>query len=308
MPPPGENDLEALALRLAKDGPVKTLPTPRRVRILFNGAYIVDTDGTAGALFVWEHPFYPQLYLPVEALRKPDGFDVEYTVRHKISDDRGKDVASLQQVAVRSSGRHSDDIARTCCDIVQFSPGLDGKGKALANMVKVKFDVVGTQTRLFLNPFRKVTDILLILDQWFEEDTPIFVHPKDPFKRVDIVSSSRPLRISVNGKVVAETHSSMHLYETSLPVRYYMPLTAINAAVLRPSKTRTQCPYKGEAEYYDVIVDDEEFNDIVWFYSRPTVECTAVAGLCCFFNEKVEISIKQGGEWKLLEKPQTPWS
>lgn len=134
------------------------------------------------------------------------------------------------------------------------------------------------------------------------------MHPKDPYKRVDTIFSVRAIKVTINGQVVAETNSSVHLYETGLPVRYYMPLTAINGVVLRPSKTRTQCPYKGEAEYYSVVVDGREFTDIVWFYTRPTIECAAVAGLCCFYNEKVDIAIMEGGEWKPLERPQTPWS
>lgn len=141
-------------------------------------------------------------------------------------------------------------------------------------------------------------------DQWFEEDTPVYVHPKDPFKRVDILASMRPIKISVGGKVIAETTTSMHLYETGLPVRYYMPLTAVDQSVLRLSDLRTKCPYKGEAEYYSVVVDGKEWKDVVWYYTRPTVECAAVQGLVCFYNEKVEVEV----DGKKEERPVTPFS
>ena len=100
----------------------------------------------------------------------------------------------------------------------------------------------------------------------------------------------------------------MHLYETGLPVRYYLPLTAVNPAVLTKSDKRTQCPYKGEAEYYNVSVGGEQYTDIVWYYDRPTMECATVTGLCCFYNEKVDISIQTDGRWEKLERPKTPFS
>ena len=104
----------------------------------------------------------------------------------------------------------------------------------------------------------------------------------------------------------------MHLYETLLPVRYYIPLTSIDPKLLTPSSTRSQCPYKGEAEYYNVVLEDgTEVKDVVWFYNRPTVECALVTGLCCFYNEKVDISIardEKGTEWEDLPRPKTHFS
>jgi len=81
-------------------------------------------------------------------------------------------------------------------------------------------------------------------------------------------------------------------------VRYYIPLSSIDTSVLRPSQITTQCPYKGTAEYYDVVVDGETYKDVVWFYTQPTVECAAIAGLCCFYNEKVDMKIQHGDEWQ----------
>ena len=127
------------------------------------------------------------------------------------------------------------------------------------------------------------------------------MHPKDPFKRVDILQSQRRVQILVDGVQVADAPTSMHLYETGLPCRYYMPLTSIDPSVLRPSKTRTQCPYKGEAEYYSVEVDGKLREDIVWYYNRPTLECGLVVGLACFYNEKVDIIL----DGKKLERPDT---
>lgn len=99
----------------------------------------------------------------------------------------------------------------------------------------------------------------------------------------------------------------MHLYETGLPVRYYLPLTSIDVSKLKPSGKKTQCPYKGEAEYYHVMLDGKEHTDIVWFYTNPTIECAAINALCCFYNEKVDISIMENGRWVKLDRSKTPF-
>lgn len=102
---------------------------------------------------------------------------------------------------------------------------------------------------------------------WLEEDTPMFGHPKDPFHRVDTLTSLRPVKISLGGKVLAESPYSVHLYETKLPCRYYIPLSTIDQTLLRKNKKTTTCPYKGTAEYYDVVVGDEVQEGLVWYYS-----------------------------------------
>ena len=58
------------------------------------------------------------------------------------------------------------------------------------------------------------------MDAWFEEDEGIFVHPRDPYHRVDVLDSSRHVKVSVNGEVIAETRRPKVLFETALPPRY----------------------------------------------------------------------------------------
>src|SRR3712207_912723 len=62
-----------------------------------------------------------------------------------------------------------------------------------------------------------------MMDHWYEEDEEVFVHPRDPYHRVDILESSRHVKVRVNGEVVAETERPKILFETGLPPRYYIP-------------------------------------------------------------------------------------
>jgi uncharacterized protein (DUF427 family) len=127
------------------------------------------------------------------------------------------------------------------------------------------------------------------MDQWFEEDVPVFVHPKDPYKRVDILSSSRPIKVALDGVTLAETPNSLFLLETSLHNRYYLPPTSIKWEYLEESDTETLCPYKGKANYYNVKINGKEYRDLVWYYRVPTAESAPIANHLCFYNEKVDI-------------------
>ena len=135
------------------------------------------------------------------------------------------------------------------------------------------------------------------LDSWFEEDVPIYQHPKDPYKRIDVLHSTRSIRVEVDGVTLAASSSPLFLLETSLRVRYYLPPTSIEWKHLSKSDTITYCPYKGRAEYYNVTVNEKTYRDVVWYYQYPTAESAAIAGHICFFNEKVDVwvdGVKEG--------------
>ena len=54
----------------------------------------------------------------------------------------------------------------------------------------------------------------------------------------------------------------------------------------------TACPYKGVANYSSVQMPDGSLGkDLVWYYEKPLAEVAAIAGLVCFFNERVDLSL-----------------
>lgn len=127
------------------------------------------------------------------------------------------------------------------------------------------------------------------MDQWLEEDTRIYCHPKDPYKRIDILPSSRSIKVALDGVTLAETSSALFLLETTLRTRYYVPPTSVKWEYLTPSNTRTLCPYKGQAEYYHVNVNGGTYNNLVWYYRYPIPESALIAGYLCFYNEAVDV-------------------
>ena len=129
------------------------------------------------------------------------------------------------------------------------------------------------------------------MDSWFEEDEEVFVHFKDPYKRIDILPTSRHVQVFIGGTCVADTHAARLLLETSLVTRYYIPKTDVRIDLLRPTDYHTPCPYKGIASYYSVVLDGKTYENIVWWYPTPTMESAKITGLVCFYNEKVEIKV-----------------
>ena len=142
------------------------------------------------------------------------------------------------------------------------------------------------------------------MSEWFEEDEPVYTHPRDPYKRIDILASSRHVRIEVDGVTVAESRQPRILFETGLPARHYMPLTDVRMDLLRPSATLTHCPYKGAASYWSVDAGRGVREDLVWIYRAPLPESQKIAGLACFYNEKVDLYL----DGVLEERPRTQFS
>ena len=125
-------------------------------------------------------------------------------------------------------------------------------------------------------------------DGWYEEDEPIAGHPRDPFHRVDVRRSARPVRIEVDGDVVADTTRARLLFETSLPPRFYVPREDVRAE-LHPAPRRTYCPYKGEASYWSADVAGGRREDLGWSYEQPLPDAVAITGLVAFWDEQVDV-------------------
>jgi uncharacterized protein (DUF427 family) len=141
-------------------------------------------------------------------------------------------------------------------------------------------------------------------DAWYEEDEHRIGHPRDPYKRIDVLPSSRHVRIEKDGVVLAETDRPRLLFETGLPVRTYLPAEDVRVP-LRDSDLTTICAYKGEASYKSVeLPDGTALDDVVWFYPDPLNDAAPVKDLLAFYDEKLDVivdGVKRG-------RPHTEWS
>ncbi|MFL5656485.1 MAG: DUF427 domain-containing protein, partial [Ktedonobacteraceae bacterium] len=142
------------------------------------------------------------------------------------------------------------------------------------------------------------------MDAWYEEDERVFAHARDPYKRVDILPSSRHVRIVLGGVTIADTQQPQLLLETGLPIRYYIPEQDVRTELLEPTEATTRCPYKGQATYWSARIGERVFKDIVWSYREPLPACSPIAQFLCFFNERVDAIYVDD---ELIAVPKTIW-
>jgi uncharacterized protein (DUF427 family) len=212
---------------------------------------------------VWEVPYYPAYYVPLADVAA----ELAPTGKTEHSPSRGDaeilDVRVEGAVAESAAKRYPDSPLEVLRDLVRFEWAA--------------------------------------MDEWLEEDEPVYTHPRDPYTRVDILASSRHVRVDVDGVTVADSVRPTVLFETGLPPRYYLPLSDIRTELLRPSASQTHCPYKGTATYWSVDTGHGNHEDIVWAYRTPLPESQKIAGLACFYDEKVDVYL----DGSLQERPRT---
>jgi uncharacterized protein (DUF427 family) len=134
------------------------------------------------------------------------------------------------------------------------------------------------------------------MDTWLEEDEEVHVHPRDPYHRVDVLDTSRHVRVLLDGEVLAETTRAKALFESGLPTRWYIPAADCRDEVLEACDVTTACPYKGEAEYRSARLDGREELAVAWTYRDPLREVAPIAGHWCFFQEREGLAVEVDGE------------
>jgi uncharacterized protein (DUF427 family) len=126
------------------------------------------------------------------------------------------------------------------------------------------------------------------VDRWLVEDEPVDGgRLRDPYHRVDVHVSSRPVTVTAGGEVIAQSQRPTLVFETSMPVRAYIPRGDVRAGHLRPSDRTTSDPYMGDAIWWHVHAGGELFADAAHSYELPRAEAMKIAGLVCFSGEGV---------------------
>ncbi len=222
---------------------------------------------TTNARYVWENTHFPQYYIPLADVQ------ADALVDEGTTEDTPR--GDVKHHAVRVG-----DVTRPDAALVLNAAKVEG----LDDTVRFEWSA---------------------FDAWFEEEERVFVHPRNPYSRVDAVRSHRRLRVESKGVVLAESSSPVLCFETGLPTRYYIDRTDVDFSHLVPSDTETACPYKGVTTgYWSARVEGRVHPDIAWAYDFPTRELAPIAGLIAFYNEKLDLFL-DGVE---LERPDTHFS
>jgi uncharacterized protein (DUF427 family) len=127
------------------------------------------------------------------------------------------------------------------------------------------------------------------VDGVFEEDEEVFVHPRDPCTRIDVLRSARHVRVSIDATVVAGSTRPQMLLENGLPVRDHLPREDVRTDPLEPSCTTTRCPYEGVAHHWSLRLGEQFEEDLVWTCPEPVRDAEAVGELLCITEERVDL-------------------
>ncbi|HEX9543178.1 MAG TPA: DUF427 domain-containing protein [Streptosporangiaceae bacterium] len=109
--------------------------------------------------------------------------------------------------------------------------------------------------------------------------------------QITITPTGQHVEVTLNGEKLAESDRPVLLDETGLPTRYYLPREDVRTELLRPTSSETTCPFKGQASYWSVQVGQEVYDDLVWSYETPIPQAKGIAGLMCFYTERVHLTI-----------------
>jgi uncharacterized protein (DUF427 family) len=239
---------------------------PRRIRAEFAGQTIVDSRH---AKLLHENGLLPILYFPAAEVRTDLLVPSDRSTHCPWKGD-----ASYWSVDV--DGTRVDDAVWEYRDPLPEAPPLKGY-----------FSVFWDK-----------------MDRWLEEDEELVGHVRDPYHRVDVLDSSRHVKVSLDGVVLAETTRPKALFETGLPVRWYIPPEDVHLEHLTRSDRQSICAYKGRASYLSIRSNGEVQSDLVWTYPDPSRDVDRVRGHLCFYNEFVDIEV----DGEAQPRPVTPFS
>jgi uncharacterized protein (DUF427 family) len=267
-------------------GELRHEPTAKRIQAVLGGDTIVDSTR---AVLVWEpRRIVPSYAVPTEDVRGdlvPAGAGNDAGPGDEVG-VRLADVTALRVLdprvpfAVHSTAGEAVDLR--AAGQVRPGAGFRPADPDLAGLVILDFGA---------------------FDAWYEEDELNVAHPRDPFHRIDVLPSSRQVRLELDGEVLAVSSRPVLLFETMLPARYYLPRADVTAELVA-SSTRTWCAYKGEASYFSVSAGGRLVPDIAWSYPDPQHDAARVRDLIAFFDERIDVVLD--GERRA--RPVTPWS
>ena len=266
-------------------GQLRHEPTAKRIQALLGGETVVDSTR---AVLVWEpRRIVPSYAVPVE-------------------DVRGELVPAGQ-----AAGAVGGDVGVSLADVTALRV-LDPSVPFTVHSAEGEMvDLHAAGQRRPGAGFRPADpDLagLVILDfgafdAWYEEDELNVGHPRDPFHRIDVLPSSRQVRLELDGQVLAVSSRPVLLFETMLPARYYLPRADVTAELV-PSPTRTWCAYKGQASYFSASVGGRLVPDLAWSYPDPQHDAARVRDLIAFFDERIDVIL----DGQRRARPVTPWS
>jgi len=228
---------------------IRLVQDGRRFRIVFAGETVADT---VDAVLLCEEPLHPVIYVPPADIAAGVLSKTEKTTHCPFKGDASYwTVSAGGRTAENAAWSYESPIAH---EAIKGHLAFDWKA----------------------------------MDSFWEEETELLAHPRNPFIRIDTLPSGRRIRVTAAGQELADTTRAVILYETGLPARYYIPAADVAMDLFSDSPTRSHCPYKGVAAYKSLTLGGAERADVAWYYSDPRPEVALIKDCLCFYPERVD--------------------
>jgi uncharacterized protein (DUF427 family) len=118
-------------------------------------------------------------------------------------------------------------------------------------------------------------------------------HRKWPDHKVEEQHLRERMQVEVGGRIIADSKDVIRMREDGYPDRYYFPRSDINMDLMERSSSTSNCPFKGQANYYSLNVGDRHLDDAAWTYEDPYEEHTALKGRVAFYDDEIgEITVR----------------
>jgi uncharacterized protein (DUF427 family) len=109
-----------------------------------------------------------------------------------------------------------------------------------------------------------------------------------PDHPITMEANPKRVRVSFNGRVVADTRRALTLREASYPPVQYIPRADINMTLFERTAHATHCPYKGDASYFTLAVDGRVSENASWSYETPYPAMARIEEHLAFYPSRVE--------------------
>ncbi|EPS36370.1 hypothetical protein H072_10110 [Dactylellina haptotyla CBS 200.50] len=259
----------------------------KRIRGWYDGTPLFDTFH---ACYVWENNYFPTIYVP-----RKNFFDPSYIQRSPDDMRFNEDITPLL-LGYRIS-EIIEDGWFLVVDGEKITPVVYTSKGLFEGYVRIPFKIIGGASSCFSFLLMDIIQLTLLgVVEWKEEEDEIVAFPKDPYKRIDVHQSTRTISLQV-GHTVLQSDQAVVLFQIGFPPRYYFTGDILkpkkggqkgSAHIVRKSGKKVICPYKGEAEYFNLDIDGREYNNIAWSYTRPNPEAWLIKDRLCFSGRKIK--------------------
>jgi uncharacterized protein (DUF427 family) len=110
-----------------------------------------------------------------------------------------------------------------------------------------------------------------------------------PDHPITVTATPKRIQVRYGEHVIADSRQALTLQESTYPPVIYFPREDVSMEFFSRTEKTTHCPYKGDANYYTILMDGRFADNAVWTYENPYPAMETIRGRLAFYPNQVEI-------------------